>query len=94
MKYLCFGYDIIANTFLELPAGYPQLASILGSDDGYRFYRRFGTVRNRLLLVLQQEIAEHEKRLKEADKQAPNSDEVKASLLTLKDKLKEYGEQI
>ena len=73
-------------------------------DDGFRFYRRFGTLRNRVLLSRQQELFDLEKRLQEMDNgdqpsrlhtarydgENPN---LKRQLLTeIEEKLKIYGE--
>ncbi|OCK95286.1 uncharacterized protein K441DRAFT_658679 [Cenococcum geophilum 1.58] len=47
--------------------GYPQFAAFVNSDDNFRVYRRFGTLRNRILLHRQQELAKLEERLNEID---------------------------
>lgn len=50
------------------PRGYPQFAATLNSDDNFRVYRRFGTLRNRIILHKQHELAKLEERLNELDK--------------------------
>ncbi|RMZ78185.1 hypothetical protein DV738_g3968, partial [Chaetothyriales sp. CBS 135597] len=50
------------------PRGYPQLASYVSADIDGRLYRRFGYLRNRLLLHKQDEIAELEDELERLDR--------------------------
>ena len=49
------------------PRGYPQLASYVSADIDGRLYRRYGYLRNRLLLHKQDEIAELEEELEALD---------------------------
>ena len=49
----------------------------MNSDPNFRLYRRFGKVRNRLLLFRQYEIQVLEARLKALDEQDGNDDERK-----------------
>lgn len=49
------------------PDGYPQLAALVNSDDGFVMYRRFGYIHNRILLHRQAEIVELEKKLDKLD---------------------------
>ncbi|KAF2430123.1 hypothetical protein EJ08DRAFT_252447 [Tothia fuscella] len=51
----------------DYPAGYPQLAALLNSDPDYPIYRRFGTLRSRVLLHRQYELAKLESKLSELD---------------------------
>ena len=69
------------------PKGYPQLAAFLNSDEDFAILRRFGTVNCRVLLHLQAEIADLEKKLIDLD----NSDACEGSktsyrLVTVKHK--------
>jgi hypothetical protein len=56
-----------AGLVSDYPLGYPSWASYQNSDPTFRVYRRFGTLRNRLLLYRQQELAKLEIQLKELD---------------------------
>jgi hypothetical protein len=51
------------------PRGYPQLAAFQNSDPNFRIYRRYGTLRNRVILYRQQELAIMEKELSDLDKE-------------------------
>lgn len=52
----------------DYPPGYPQLAAVVNSDPNFRVYRRFGTLRNRVMFYRQHEIAKLEEKLQEMDK--------------------------
>ena len=51
----------------DYPDGYPRLAALMDSDNNTRLYRRFGVVRNRLLLHKQDQIAELSEKLSKID---------------------------
>lgn len=53
----------------ESPIGYPQLASYINTASDFRIYRRFGTLRNRILLQRQVELAKVEKALEDLDEE-------------------------
>jgi len=85
----------------DWPHGHPQTASILSSDGDYRFYRRFGTVRNLLLFRQQKKIADLEKQLQETYVNATNDDNNKAVeanregiFQSIDSKLKNYGMKV
>ena len=50
------------------PDGYPRLAALMDSDINTRLYRRFGLIRNRLLLHKQDQIMELSEKLHNLDK--------------------------
>jgi hypothetical protein len=52
----------------DYPAGYPQLAAFIASDDNYSIFRKFDRASNRVLLHLQSEIAALDKGLDEMDR--------------------------
>ncbi|KAJ9648280.1 hypothetical protein H2199_001133 [Coniosporium tulheliwenetii] len=60
------GVDEMQN-FDDYPSGYPQLAAVVNSDPNFRVYRRFGTLRNRVMFYRQHELAKLEERLQEMD---------------------------
>lgn len=90
--------------------GYPHWAAYQNSDPSFRIYKRFGTLRNRIILYRQQEIAQLEEelnRLDEEDHQSNNGktqsllwdkEEVDSKRMKLIDqieeKLKNYGEPL
>jgi hypothetical protein len=49
------------------PEGLPQLASFLNSNDNFAVYRRFGQLSARLLIQLEIDLTELEKKLYELD---------------------------
>ena len=53
----------------EYPEGYPNLAAWQQSDPNFLVYRRFGTLRHRLILHRQQELAKLERRLNDHDQE-------------------------
>jgi hypothetical protein len=57
----------------QYPAGYPQLAALLNSDSDFPVYRRFGTLRSRVILHRQHELAKLEEQLMELDKEDSKS---------------------
>ncbi|KAF2476127.1 uncharacterized protein BDR25DRAFT_300915 [Lindgomyces ingoldianus] len=50
------------------PLGYPSWAAVQNSDPTFRVYKRFGTLRNRVILYRQLELARLEEKLNELDK--------------------------
>ena len=56
-----------AEPFEKYPAGWPQLAAFLNSEDNFAIFRRFGNVHCRLLVHLQAEIQILEHKLMELD---------------------------
>jgi hypothetical protein len=56
------------------PRGYPRLAAFLDSDIDGRIYRRFGYLRNYLLLHRQDEISALEEEMNALDKQHERDD--------------------
>lgn len=61
-------YDHFTRETIESrPRGYPQLAAYVSADIDGRLYRRFGYLRNRLLLHKQDEIIELEEELAKLD---------------------------
>ncbi|KAI9870987.1 MAG: hypothetical protein M1830_003554 [Pleopsidium flavum] len=58
---------LVNETLDEYPLGYPRLAAYINSDVNFSMYRRFGTLRNRVLLHRQDELSKLEKRLKQLD---------------------------
>jgi hypothetical protein len=57
-----------AVTSKSLPSGYPRFAAFLGSHPSLHLFRRFATLRQRLLLRKQDQICALEKQLDETDK--------------------------
>ena len=51
----------------DYPLVYPRLAACINADVNFRVYRRFGTLRNRVILHRQQELAKLESQLNELD---------------------------
>jgi hypothetical protein len=49
------------------PLGYPSWAAYQNSDPTFRVYKRFGTLRNRVILYRQQELAKLEEQLNALD---------------------------
>ncbi|MCJ1249358.1 hypothetical protein MMC30_006581 [Trapelia coarctata] len=61
------------STYLEsLPDGYPRLAALLGRRSELRIFRRFSTVRMRLLLLKQDQITKLESELNTLDETEVN----------------------
>jgi hypothetical protein len=56
------------------PRGYPRLAAFVDSDIDGRIYRRFGYIRNYLLLHHQDEISELEEEMNALDKEHERDD--------------------
>ena len=52
----------------SFPDGYPRFAALMDSDINTRQYRRFGLIRNRILLHKQDQIAELSAMLSDVDK--------------------------
>ena len=58
----------------DRPRGYPRLAAFIDSDVDGRIYRRFGYLRNYLLLHRQDEISMLEEEMNALDKEHENAD--------------------
>jgi hypothetical protein len=52
----------------DYPLGYPSWAAYQNSTPTFRVYKRFGTLRNRIILHRQYRLAKLEKQLLELDK--------------------------
>ncbi|GME36095.1 hypothetical protein BKCO1_17000149 [Neofusicoccum parvum] len=63
------------HTVKEYPEGYPQFAAWINTDDNFRVYRRFGELRNRVLLQYQFKLAKLEAVLQKLDEDDSNSKE-------------------
>jgi len=63
-------YEISNKTFVvdDYPPGYPQLAAFLNLDPNFPVYRRFGTLRHRLMVHKEVELMKLEQNLNEMDK--------------------------
>ncbi|KAL1631188.1 hypothetical protein SLS56_004435 [Neofusicoccum ribis] len=59
----------------EYPEGYPQFAAWINTDDNFRVYRRFGELRNRVLLQYQFKLAKLEAVLQKLDEDDSKSKE-------------------
>ena len=59
----------------DFPHGYPQLAAYTNSEDNRHICRRFGYIRSRLLLYVQDEVQQLEKRLADLDSSDEASEE-------------------
>ncbi|KAF2737192.1 hypothetical protein EJ04DRAFT_130378 [Polyplosphaeria fusca] len=68
----------------DYPKGYPAWAAFQNSDPTFRVYRRYGTLRNRVILHKQQELAGLETSLNELDEEDSNSKENKGRLGSLR----------
>lgn len=51
----------------KAPPGYPRLATFLNTDKHFALFRRYGYLRTRVLLSLQDELAELEEKLDDLD---------------------------
>lgn len=70
-------YDHFVREAIEdRPRGYPQLAAYISADIDGRLYRRFGYLRNRLLLHKQDEVAELEEQLAKLDEDDAKGEDV------------------
>ncbi|KAI9817249.1 MAG: hypothetical protein M1827_001362 [Pycnora praestabilis] len=66
--FLCRRRVLIVFPVDSYPDGYPRLAALINSDPNFSMCRRFGTLRNRVLLHRQDELAVLEKKLNEMDR--------------------------
>lgn len=57
------------------PRGYPRISAFLNSDDNFLMYRKFGWIRNRLLLDQQIELAQLEEKVMVLDNQIARIDD-------------------
>ncbi|KAF4545619.1 uncharacterized protein LTHEOB_4878 [Lasiodiplodia theobromae] len=64
--------DLKVKPIIAYADGYPQYAAFIDTDDNFRIYRRYGTLRNRVLLQRQLELALLEKKLDELDERDNN----------------------
>ncbi|OJD35407.1 uncharacterized protein BKCO1_17000149 [Diplodia corticola] len=71
--------NVKAKPVADYPAGYPQLASFIDCDSNFRVYRRFGQLRNRVLLHRQHELTQLEKELDDLDERDSTSNRVELS---------------
>lgn len=92
----------------QYPVGYGKLAAVEDCDPNFLIYRKFGWLRNRALLHLQDELVELEEDLEALDKldfieeptllfsrrqnSGPEGLERRELLIKLTQKLAEYGE--
>ncbi|KAL9589838.1 MAG: hypothetical protein Q9203_001360 [Teloschistes exilis] len=60
--------DQLINSLDQYVAGYPKVAAYENSDPDFLIYRKFGWLHNRVLLYLQDELAEFEYRLEKLEK--------------------------
>jgi hypothetical protein len=56
----------------HFPSGYPRYAALLSADPAYHIYRKFSRLRQRLLLLKQDEIVQLEAALDELDQKESN----------------------
>ena len=63
-RFVQLEYETMAGN----PTGYPQWAAWQSSDEGFRIYKRFGTLRNRMI-ARQHELAALEEELSKLDKE-------------------------
>lgn len=96
------------NEVDQYPVGYGKLAAFEDCDPDFLIYRKFGWLRNRTLLYLQDELVELERDLEALDKfdfierpvklvsrrqnEGPGGSERRVLLKKIRDKLAEYGE--
>ncbi|KAF2174896.1 hypothetical protein K469DRAFT_704011 [Zopfia rhizophila CBS 207.26] len=59
--------DLTYESVASYPLGYPSWAAYQNSEPTFRIYKRFGTLRNRVILYRQQELAKLEEKLNELD---------------------------
>ncbi|PVH80177.1 hypothetical protein DL98DRAFT_588719 [Cadophora sp. DSE1049] len=75
------GFNKLKNDRVEdFEAGYPQLAAFVNSDDTFANYRRFGRLSSRILLHMQNDLYELEKKLDALDRQDAQDDIMKYRL--------------
>ena len=87
------GSNLISVSAVEdYPYGYPRLSSFLDSDDAFKIYRRFGTLRSRVLLCKQDELRRLESDLELLDFQDNANDEGKRCLRSWKRDAKRSAE--
>ncbi|KAH0829417.1 hypothetical protein FOPE_10775 [Fonsecaea pedrosoi] len=56
----------------DYPQGYPRFSTLVATHNAFHVYRRFSTLRARLLLLKQDKLAALEKQLEMVDQQEPN----------------------
>ncbi|KAL8701092.1 MAG: hypothetical protein Q9224_000662 [Gallowayella concinna] len=67
--------DQLINSLDHYTVGYPKVAAFENADPSFLIYRKFGWLHNRLLLYLQDELAELEYKLDKLDKETFSDDE-------------------
>jgi hypothetical protein len=78
MYFSCSVGDLIANQYHivgDYQEGWPQLAAYVSSSKNTRIYRKFGYLRNRVMMYKQDEITRYEERLLELDDRDKETDE-------------------
>ena len=65
---------MIDRVFQNVPAGYPQLAALVGRDKTLAIFRRFRALNCRSLLYLQAEVLDLESRLRDTDERLRDSE--------------------
>lgn len=55
----------------DQPAGYPQFAALLGLHPSFYVFRRFSTLRARILLYKQDKLTQLESKLEDVDREEP-----------------------
>ncbi|KAL8807456.1 MAG: hypothetical protein Q9223_001242 [Gallowayella weberi] len=72
--------DQLINSLDHYTVGYPKVAAFENADPSFLIYRKFGWLHNRLLLYLQDELAELEYKLDKLDKETfSDDDDIKLS---------------
>ncbi|KAL8912001.1 MAG: hypothetical protein Q9171_002914 [Xanthocarpia ochracea] len=67
--------DQLIKSLDQYTVGYPKVAAFENADPSFLIYRKFGWLHNRLLLYLQDELAELEHKLDQLDKATFSDDE-------------------
>lgn len=67
LKHVRYSWDWNLNQVEQYPPGYPQLSAFVDTDPNFRIYRRFGTIRHRVNLQKQYELAKMETDLEKLD---------------------------
>lgn len=58
--------------FADVRPGYPQLAALIGKENGLTIFRKFTTLHARSVLYLQAELTDLEQQLEQVDKELPD----------------------
>lgn len=90
-----FANEIIVE---DCPSGYPQYSALLASHQSFNVYRRFSTLRTRLMLLKQDRLTVLEHRLRKLDLEEPSKIFLGCSRKDVKsarcDVLEEIGEAL